>query len=191
MNNELPTTDNWRLVTLFDSCRGISTNRPTFMQNEPKFRKSQMNVKSLVTMYYENTSDWTLGQNEPNSNPNKPNLRKAQNERNLNCDKRLRQYLPLWSSGKQSQFKANSNPISEKPEMSTNSLLTSDYENKPLRTPPENRPDLKTGKLTISLSDLSIYLSRPWFFAISHGALNEAASEPHIREACRPPPLVV
>ncbi len=28
-------------------------------------------------MEYENKSDWTLGENKPNSNPNKPNFRKA------------------------------------------------------------------------------------------------------------------
>ena len=37
-----------------------------------------MNANSLATMNYENISNWTLGQNKPNSNPIKPNLRKAQ-----------------------------------------------------------------------------------------------------------------
>jgi len=36
-----------------------------------------MNVNSLITMDYENKSDWTLGQNKPNSNPIKPNFQKA------------------------------------------------------------------------------------------------------------------
>jgi len=36
-----------------------------------------MNVKSYNTKDYENKSNWTLGQNKPNSNPIKPNLRKA------------------------------------------------------------------------------------------------------------------
>jgi len=48
-----------------------------FMQNKPNFRKSQMNANSLVTKDYENISDWTLGQNKPNSNPNKANFQKA------------------------------------------------------------------------------------------------------------------
>jgi hypothetical protein len=38
----------------------------------------QMNVNSLITTDYENISDWTLGQNKPNSNPIKPNFQKAQ-----------------------------------------------------------------------------------------------------------------
>ncbi len=36
-----------------------------------------MNVKSYNTKDYENISDWTLGENKPNSNPIKPNLQKA------------------------------------------------------------------------------------------------------------------
>ncbi len=47
------------------------------MQNKPNFRKSQMNVNPYNTMNYENKSNWTLGQNKPNSNPIKPNLQKA------------------------------------------------------------------------------------------------------------------
>jgi len=42
-----------------------------------------MNVNSLITMDYENIANWTLGENKPNSNPIKPNLRKAQMNANL------------------------------------------------------------------------------------------------------------
>ncbi len=44
------------------------------MQNKPNFRKSQVNVTSILTKAYEYKSDWTLGENEPNTNPIKPNL---------------------------------------------------------------------------------------------------------------------
>ena len=37
-----------------------------FMQNKANFRKSQMNVISILTTDYENISDWTLGENKPN-----------------------------------------------------------------------------------------------------------------------------
>jgi hypothetical protein len=51
----------------------ISPNLPTiynlFMQNEPNFRKSQVNVKLYNTTDYENKSDWTFGENEPKTNP--------------------------------------------------------------------------------------------------------------------------
>ncbi len=47
------------------------------MQNKPNFQKSQMNVSIFSKKDYENISDWTLGQNKPNSNPIKPNLKRA------------------------------------------------------------------------------------------------------------------
>jgi len=108
-----------------------------FMQNKPNFRKSQMNLKFCKQKAYENKSNWTLGQNKPNSNPIKPNLRKAkmnvsslitkgyrkkddfvvrinkpnfrngQNERKLNFNKGL-QKKRLFSSQKN---KPKTNPI--------------------------------------------------------------------------------
>ena len=47
------------------------------MQNKPNFRKAKMDVNIYYTEIYENISDWTIGQNKPNSNPIKPNLRRA------------------------------------------------------------------------------------------------------------------
>ncbi len=49
-----------------------------FMQNKANFQKSQMNVTSFITKHYENKSNWTLGENKPNSNPIKANLLDAQ-----------------------------------------------------------------------------------------------------------------
>jgi len=48
------------------------------MQNKANFLESQMNVNIYNTMDYENKSNWTLGENKPNSKPIKPNFRKAQ-----------------------------------------------------------------------------------------------------------------
>ncbi len=66
------------------------------MQNKANFRKSQMNVTSLITMEYENISDWTLGKNKPNQTQSNPiqsqfkaNLSDAQNERKFNINKGL------------------------------------------------------------------------------------------------------
>jgi hypothetical protein len=36
-----------------------------------------MNANLYNTTDYERKRNWTLGENKPNSNPNKPNLRKA------------------------------------------------------------------------------------------------------------------
>ncbi len=44
------------------------------MQNKANFQKSQVNVNCFLSMDYENKSDWTLGENEPNSKPIKANL---------------------------------------------------------------------------------------------------------------------
>jgi hypothetical protein len=57
-----------------------------FMQNEPKFPKSQMNVTKALTTNYENKDTWSTRekrtQNEPKTNPIKANLQKA--EMNVN-----------------------------------------------------------------------------------------------------------
>jgi len=60
------------------------------MQNKPNFRKSQMNVCLYNTTDYENKTNWTLGENKPNSNPIKANLKKAKMNINLTLTKDYR-----------------------------------------------------------------------------------------------------
>ncbi len=72
-----------------------------------------MNVNLYNTTDYENKSNWTLGQNKPNSNPIKPNLQKDKMNVNLTLTKDYR---------KKDDFavrknKPNSNPISSKVKM--------------------------------------------------------------------------
>ena len=43
------------------------------MQNEPNLPKAQMNVNKVLTKDYENKPNWTLGENEPKTNPIKAN----------------------------------------------------------------------------------------------------------------------
>jgi hypothetical protein len=43
------------------------------MQNKPNLPDAQMNVTTLVTIDYENISDWKLGENKPNTKPIKAN----------------------------------------------------------------------------------------------------------------------
>jgi hypothetical protein len=57
------------------------------MQNKPNFRKAKMSANAFSKKDYENTSDWILGQNKPNSNPIKPNFQKAQMNVNLTLTK--------------------------------------------------------------------------------------------------------
>jgi len=59
------------------------------MQNKPNFRKSQINVNKVLTMNYEKKDTWWTGKKRTQTNPNKPNFRKAKNERKLICRKGL------------------------------------------------------------------------------------------------------
>jgi hypothetical protein len=52
------------------------------MQNEPNFQKSQMNVNLYNTKDYDNKHDWTLGENEPKTNPIKANTNPIQPKTN-------------------------------------------------------------------------------------------------------------
>jgi hypothetical protein len=57
-----------------------------FMQNKPNFKNSQMNLKSCNTIDYENKSNWTLGENKPNSNPIKPNSKPISKKPKMNVN---------------------------------------------------------------------------------------------------------
>jgi len=83
-----------------------------------------MNVNLYDTKNYENIANWTLGENKPNSNPIKPNLRKAKMNINLTLTKGYR---------KKGDFavrknKPNSNPISIKGKIDAKCVFTKDYE---------------------------------------------------------------
>ncbi len=61
-------------------CRESSTNQSFLCKTNPILSAVgglQMNVNIFTQMDYENKSNWTLGQSKPNSNPIKPNFRKA------------------------------------------------------------------------------------------------------------------
>ncbi len=81
-----------------------------FMQNKANFQKSQMNVNPYNTTDYENKSDWTLGENKPNTKPIKANFRKSQNECKLTYNKGLQKKRRFRSPKKQTQ----SNPIPQR-----------------------------------------------------------------------------
>ena len=66
-----------------------------------------MNVNSLITMDYENISDWTLGENKPNSNPIKPNLKRAKMDVNIYYKEVYENILCIPSSRKANPNKPN------------------------------------------------------------------------------------
>jgi len=107
-----------------------------FMQNKPNFRKSQMNVTPYNTTHYENKSNWTLGQNKPNSNPIKPNLQKAK----MNVKLALTKGYRKKDDFEVRKNKPNSNPISVKPKMSASVYVIEDYENETYFRPQKNKP---------------------------------------------------
>ncbi len=85
-----------------------------FMQNKPNFRKSQMNVSIYLQKACENISNWTLGENKPNSNPNKPNCRKVKIDAKCVFTKDYERN-DIFAVP---ENKANSNPIKACPERS-------------------------------------------------------------------------
>jgi len=81
------------------------------MQNKPNFLKAKMNVTSFYTVDYENKSNWKLGENKANTKPI------------------------------QSQYKANTNPIPERPKMNENLFATKVYENITTFRLEQNKPN--------------------------------------------------
>ena len=67
MNNQLPTVI-CLLPSVFAPLHLSRTlyKSALFMQNKANFPDAQMNVTSLITVEYENKSNWTLGENKPN-----------------------------------------------------------------------------------------------------------------------------
>ncbi len=96
-----------------------------------------MNVNLYNTMDYENKWQRRVRKNKPNSNPNKPNLRRARMNINSIITKDYR---------KKDDFvvrinKPNSNPISATPKMNVNAFLQKDYENKTAFRLEKNKPN--------------------------------------------------
>ena len=109
----------------------------TFYAKQTQLLKSQMNVNTYNTTDYENKSNWTLGENKPNSNPIKPNFRKAQMNVNslITKDYRKKDDFAVQKN------KPNSNPISVKAKMNANSFSQKDYENETALRPQKNKPN--------------------------------------------------
>ena len=77
------------------------------MQNKANLLDGQMNVSFISTKDYENKSNWTLGENKPNSNPIKPKFRKAQMSANVFVTKDYENETAF----RLQKNKPNSNPI--------------------------------------------------------------------------------
>jgi hypothetical protein len=100
---------------------------------------------------YEKMDTWLSGKNKPNSNPNKPNFRKAKMDVNLTLTKDYRKNYDFVVRIN----KPNSNPISVKPKMSANLYVIEDYENetafRPKKTNP-NKPNFFKGQNELKIA---------------------------------------
>jgi len=95
-----------------------------------------MNINPYNSTVYENKSNWTLGENKPNSNPNKPNFQKAK----MNISSLITKDYRKKDDFAVQKNKPNSKPISSKAKMNANVFVTKDYENKTAFRPQKNKP---------------------------------------------------
>jgi len=70
----LEMTTKWSSARKPPNLPNLPTIYNLFMQNKANFRKSQVNANTFTQKVYENKSDWTPGENKPNSKPNKANF---------------------------------------------------------------------------------------------------------------------
>jgi len=92
-------------------CRASSTNVMNalqiklFLQNEPNFRKSQINLSPFITMNYEQRTMNYEVKNEPKRTQNEAKSQKGKNERNYLSNNELRTTNYELRSKKRTQFK--------------------------------------------------------------------------------------
>jgi len=70
-----------------------------------------MNLNHCIKSTYENKSNWTLGQNKPNSNPNKPNLVRRRRIAQMDVNSLITKDYRKKDDFAVQQNKPNSNPI--------------------------------------------------------------------------------
>jgi len=105
----------FEIVSDFDIRISDFNHSGCFMQNKPNLLYAQMNVRSLITVDYENKSNWKLGENKPNSKPIKANTK------------------PIQTQNKPNSLNA---------QMNVSSVIEKDYENKHFRRRGQNKPNL-------------------------------------------------
>jgi len=100
-------------------------------------QRPKMNVKLFTTKDYKNFIPLAGHKNKPNSNPIKPNFRKAQMNVNslITKDYRKKDDFAVRKN------KPNSNPISIKAKMNANAFSQKDYENETAFRPQKNKPN--------------------------------------------------
>ncbi|MCH7558076.1 MAG: hypothetical protein IIB56_11545 [Planctomycetes bacterium] len=105
-------------------------------------------------MDYENKWPWRVRKNKPNSNPIKPNLKRAKMDVNI-------YYTEVYENKRRRGLrknKPNSNPISGKAKMNVNSLITKDYRKNNAFAVQKNKP--KTNPISNAMTFWGAFLKR-------------------------------
>jgi hypothetical protein len=113
-------------------CRGISTNRPIFLQNKPNFPEVKMSLSSVSAKDYEDKSNPTLGENKPNSNPIQSQTNPIPSEAKMSATVSFTRTCDNNPAPPLRQNKPNSNPNkpnSLKAEMKATICPTGNYQN--------------------------------------------------------------
>ncbi len=101
----------------------LTTIYNLFMQNEANLVRRRRIANSVCIMNYEEKSDWTPGENEPNSKPNKANWwRPIQDQRPKTQDQRYKSWVWSLESGRKGKIDAMC-------------VFTKGYENEPRLRP--------------------------------------------------------
>ena len=95
-----------------------------------------MNVSNIITRNYKNFLPLAGQKNKPNSNPIKPNLRRAR----MNVNSLITKDYRKNDAFAVRKNKPNSNPISEKPKMNVNLYVIKEYENETTLMPKKTNP---------------------------------------------------
>jgi len=108
-----------------------------------------MNVSIFSQMAYENKHDWTLSENKPNSNPIKPNLKRAKMNVTLLITKDYRKNDDF-------SVRINKPNLVKGQKMNVNLYVIEDYENetafRPKKTNPKQtqfKPNLRKAKMNL------------------------------------------
>ncbi len=90
------------------------------MQNKPNVKDAQINVNSYMKSKYEKLDNWLSGKNKANSNPIKPNFKKAKMNISYVKTTNYEQKTMNYVNNKQTQFP-------KWPKMNVNLTFTKDY----------------------------------------------------------------
>jgi hypothetical protein len=82
-----------------------------FMQNKAKFRKSQMNVNTVITKDYEKRTLGELGKKQSQTKPNKAKSKKAKMNVTSYITVGYENKPPIWAPKKQSQTSKRQKPM--------------------------------------------------------------------------------